>query len=179
MGGRLALYYALRFPQAVAALALEGASPGLADAPARQARAALDDDRANRLLADGLDAFLGEWYQLPLFASLRQRPDLLARTIERRRANNPRWLAKVISELSPGRQPSLWGELGQLSLPVLLVAGALDENYSALVGQMAQKIPQATVKIAPSAGHNVHLEQPEFFAGLLADFLADLAPSAA
>jgi 2-succinyl-6-hydroxy-2,4-cyclohexadiene-1-carboxylate synthase len=172
MGGRLALYYALHFPQTVAALALEGASPGLADVTARQERAALDDERAARLLTEGMDAFLTQWYQLPLFASLQEQPDVLARTIGQRRANDPRWAAKVIRELSPGRQPSLWAQLPQLLPPALLLAGGLDERYSAVASRMAKKIPQAVVKIAPHAGHNVHLEQPELFAGLLAEFFA-------
>ena len=51
----------------------------------------------------------------------------------------------------------------RLSMPVLLLAGALDRKYVALAEQMAPLIPQATVNIIPNAGHNIHLEQRDLF----------------
>ena len=89
----------------------------------------------------------------------------------KRKENNANWAAKIISDLSPGRQPLLWQNLPNLSMPVLLVAGALDKKYTALVTEMAQKIPQATVEIVAGAGHNVHAEKPQQFAELVINFL--------
>ena len=168
MGGRVALYAATQFPVKINMLVLEGTNPGIANAQERQHRAELDDQRAARILAEGVDNFVDAWYKMELFASLRQHPQLLAETKIRRKQNNPQWAAKIISELSPGLQPPLWDKLDTLPMPVLLVAGALDEKYTSLAKEMAAHIPQATVKIAPNAGHNVHLEQPAYFADLLA-----------
>src|SRR5215217_7313125 len=49
MGGRLALYLALRYPERCAGLFLESASPGLESDQERNARRAKDEERARRL----------------------------------------------------------------------------------------------------------------------------------
>lgn len=171
MGGRIALYFALEFPAVVTTLVLEGANPGLVGAEARRMRAELDRRRAEQLQQMGLDAFIDAWYTMPLFNSLQARPRLLQATKARRRQNNGPWLAKVIRELSPGRQPSLWPHLERLTMPVALVIGALDAKYTALNEEMAAKILHSKLFVVPQAGHNVHLEQPARFAQLLTKFL--------
>lgn len=170
MGGRLALYAALRYPKRFRKLVLEGANPGIKDSHIRRERAAVDDRRAERLLRQGIDTFVEEWYDMDLFRTLHQVPSLLSQVKAQRKTNHPEWAAKVIRELSPGRQPPLSDNLDGLSMPVMLVAGALDAKYSVLVTKMGQKIPQATVAIVPDAGHNVHLEQPARFVELAATF---------
>ncbi len=57
MGGRLALYLALRHPDRCAGLFLESASPGLEDAGERAARRAADGEMATRL-EDDFEGFL-------------------------------------------------------------------------------------------------------------------------
>ena len=61
LGGRVALQVAADHPQAVAALVLEGASPGIADAAEREARRASDEALAQRIERDGVEAFVDEW----------------------------------------------------------------------------------------------------------------------
>jgi 2-succinyl-6-hydroxy-2,4-cyclohexadiene-1-carboxylate synthase len=170
MGGRIALYAATQYPDKIKSLVLEGASPGLELEAARQERAAQDDEQAERLRTEGMAVFVEAWYKLPLFQTLQRYPQLLETVRQHRQQNDPRWVAKVISELSPGRQPSLWSKLKALPLPVLLVAGALDTKYAGLATAMAQKIPRAVTKIFPDTGHNVHLEQPVLFAKLINEF---------
>jgi 2-succinyl-6-hydroxy-2,4-cyclohexadiene-1-carboxylate synthase len=171
MGGRIALFTALKYPQRVIRLILEGANPGIAGEAERRARVKADDERAAKLLAHGINAFVEQWYQLGLFQTLQAHTQLLAQTKTKRKQNNPLWMAKVISELSPGRQPPVWDRLETLSMPVLLMAGALDSKYAELVKTMARKIPSAAVEIATEAGHNIHLEQPDIFIKLILDFL--------
>ncbi len=167
MGGRIALYTALQRPERVAALVLEGANPGLSAAPERRARAQADAARAQAMLSEGMDAFVEGWYELGLFASLHRHPRLLAQVKAKRKKNDPRMAARVIQELSPGRLPSLWDRLSELTMPVLLLAGELDAKYAALVSKMAAKIPGARVAIIPDAGHNTHLENPAAFAAVV------------
>jgi 2-succinyl-6-hydroxy-2,4-cyclohexadiene-1-carboxylate synthase len=171
MGGRIALYAAATYPAKIRALILEGASPGLEAESARQERARLDDERAEFLQAKGVEAFVDQWYNMPLFQTLQARPHLLATVKQKRTNNNPRWLAKIISELSPGRQPSLWPRLTTLSMPVLLLAGELDSTYASLVTKMSRQIPGAIIRIIPQAGHNIHLEQPIQFIESVQAFL--------
>ncbi|RMF04631.1 MAG: 2-succinyl-6-hydroxy-2,4-cyclohexadiene-1-carboxylate synthase [Chloroflexi bacterium] len=171
MGGRAALYFAVKYPHRVEKLVIESANPGIENPVERDKRAALDDRRALQLLAGGMDSFVESWYNLELFASLKRFPQLWEPTKKQRKLNNPQWAAKIIRELSPGRQPSLWPHLSGLNMPVLLLAGGLDEKYTALVGQMEAMIPAATVHVVPNAGHNIHLEQPQDFAGRLKRFV--------
>ncbi|GAB4460658.1 MAG: 2-succinyl-6-hydroxy-2,4-cyclohexadiene-1-carboxy late synthase [Anaerolineae bacterium] len=173
MGGRLALYYALKYPTHVQKLVLEGASPGLSAPAERQARAALDDDRAEQLRRHGIEPFVAQWYRAALFATLAARPHLLARATAQRHKNNARWVADVISALSPGRQPDLWPRLGHVSAPALLLAGELDAKFSELSRQMAARMPQARVALLPQAGHNTHLEQPAAFTAVVQQFLVE------
>lgn len=171
MGGRVALYFTVKFPQHVEKLVVESANPGIQDPAARTTRAALDDQRALQILAGGINDFVEGWYNLDLFASLKRFPRRWANTKTHRKQNNPQWAAKVIREMSPGRQPPLWRHLSQLKIPVLLLAGMLDTKYATLVSQMGKLIPQASVQIVPNAGHNIHLEQPQMFANYMGYFL--------
>ena len=131
MGGRLALYLALRYPERCAGLFLESASPGLESARERAARRAADESKAKRLVSKDFEAFLRDWYGQPLFAPLAQDEDLLYRTIEARRRNDPGELARSLRGMGTGSQPSLWGELAGLGVPALAIAGELDEKYAA------------------------------------------------
>lgn len=172
MGGRAALYFAVHHPERVASLTLESASPGITDPEERRARAAEDDRRADALLSGGIESFVEHWYTLPLFRSLENHPEVRAQIIARRKANHPAWVAQVVRDLSPGRQPAVWDQLPRLEMPVLLLVGALDEKYVAVNQQMAARLPSARLEIVPGAGHTVHLEQPAQFISSLRGFLA-------
>ena len=57
-------------------------------------------------------------------------------------------------------------------MPVLFVAGAADAKFAALGLEAAAAVgPNASVVLIPGAGHACHLEQPEAFSQVLADFL--------
>jgi 2-succinyl-6-hydroxy-2,4-cyclohexadiene-1-carboxylate synthase len=76
--------------------------------------------------------------------------------------------------MGTGRQPSLWSQLDTIYLPVLLLAGELDEKYVALARQMEAALPQAQLQVFSDAGHNIHLEKPENFTDHVLAFLASL-----
>ena len=171
MGGRLALYLALRHPERCSGLFLESASPGIEDATKREARRRSDEQRAERLEAGDLAIILHDWYRQPLFASLAQREDLLQETIGARLHNDPVELARSLRGMGTGSQPSLWGELAELEAPALAVAGELDKKYAAISTRMASITPRIRAAIVPGAGHNVRLETPETYCTLLTHFL--------
>ncbi len=160
MGGRLALYFAVQYAHRVQHLVLESASPGIQHSEARTKRLATDHQRAEHIRQIGMQAFLQEWYAMPLFASLQRFPQTLQAIIAERSRLAPSVAARVIEELSPGQQPPLWDALPSLPMPVLLLGGALDKKYAALLPRMAWRIPRAQTLIVAQAGHNVHLERP-------------------
>ena len=164
MGGRLCLQLALDRPATVHRLALVSASPGIADDAERAARREADERLAKEIERDGVDAFLERWLAQPLFASL---PRERAGTEERRAHNTVETLTHQLRILGQGVQPSNWDRLGELRMPVLLIAGARDTKYVDLAHRMADAIPGARVEVIPGAGHACHLEQPEAVAHLL------------
>ena len=170
LGGRACLRLAVDRPELVGALVLVGASPGLAEAGERAARVAADEALAAGIEHDGTGAFLDRWLAQPLFATL---PPAAAGRAERL-ANRPEDLAAALRLLGTGAQAPLWDRLGELAMPVLLVAGALDAKFAALAARMAAAIgPAARVELVEGAGHAAHLERPAEVAALVGAFLAE------
>lgn len=167
MGGRLALYLALRHPERCSTLFLESASPGIDDTVERQARRKADEEKAKRLESGDLASFLHDWYRQPLFASLARREGLVQQIIEVRMRNDPIELARSLRGMGTGSQPSLWGELAELEAPALAVAGELDEKFVKISRRMVGSSPNAHAVVVPGAGHNVCLEAPEAYLALL------------
>lgn len=174
MGGRLALYLALRHPELCAGLFLESSSPGIEDASEREARRRSDEAKAVRLESGDFETFLRDWYSQSLFASLSRDEERLQKTIEARLRNDPKELARSLCRMSTGRQPSLWGELASLQAPAIAVAGELDEKYVCISRRMASLSPRMRDAVVPGVGHNVRLEAPEAYLALLRRFLSGL-----
>lgn len=177
MGGRLALYLALAEPDRWRSLILESASPGLAAAAAQAERRARDEALAAWIEAEGMEAFVDRWEALPLFASQRRLPEAVRRQHRAGRLRNrPEGLANSLRGMGTGVQPSLWAQLAKLSLPALLIAGALDEKFVGIARQMADLLaarpPHPRLEIVPKAGHTVHLERPAEYGSLVRQWLA-------
>ena len=182
MGGRLALYTALRYPRAARGLVVIGADPGIEEAAARAARLTRDEALARQLAAAGDETafirWLQRWYAAPLFGDLRQRPhfdDLLRRRLRGR----PDSLAAALRGLSVAVQPALWDALPRLPIPALFIAGADDAKYRAVAERIAALGAPWQTAICPGAAHAVHLEQPETVARLIGAFATAGMPAPA
>jgi len=171
MGARLCLHLAVRAPELVRGLVLIGGTPGLEDDAERAARRAQDQHTAERLRAGGLDAFLASWLDQPLFAGLPPN----RRFTDERQANTVEGLASSLELAGTGSQDSLWDRLPSLTMPVLVVAGALDSKFADIATRMAAAIgDRATLALLPGAGHAAHLEQPASFLAALRPWLTQL-----
>ena len=176
MGGRVTLAALRRDPRAFAAVVLEAAGFGPATQAERDAATERDAACAARLRADGLEAFMDFWEQLPLFASQRDLPpDVRERLRAGRMANDAEALARTFEQAGQHVMLSRAETLETLAVlraggtPLLYLAGERDEKYRALAAQAAEA--GATVCIIPGAGHNAHLEAPATFAKEVASFL--------
>ncbi|MBK9181254.1 MAG: alpha/beta fold hydrolase [Acidimicrobiales bacterium] len=157
LGGRVALHLALARPDLVRGLVLIGATAGIDDPAERAARRRADAALADELERTGLDAFLQRWLAGPLFETLP--PD--AAFVEARRESSAEGLASSLRLAGAGRQEPLWERLASLRMPVLVLAGALDDRFCALGRRLASAIgTNATFAAVPGAGHAAHLERP-------------------
>ena len=183
MGGRIALETLARAQAAgerlpLSALALEGAGLGPADEAAREAFRARGDAWAADLRENGVAAFMDRWETLPLFASQRAlSADARARVRSDRVAHDAEELASSLTEAGQHCQAGEPDSLAALAcaaecgVRVVYVHGSLDEKYGAVARRVAELVPAARIEGIARAGHNVHLEQPEAFARVVAGLL--------
>ena len=172
MGGRVALHLALAVPERVRALILESASPGITNPAERAERARSDEALAGFIEREGIAAFVERWESQPLFASQRSLPaEVWARLRAERLGQRPRGLANSLRGMGAGAMAPVWNRLGELGVPVLVLAGELDAKYVAIARTVGERLPRARVAIVPGAGHAVHLEQPAQFLELVTAFL--------
>jgi 2-succinyl-6-hydroxy-2,4-cyclohexadiene-1-carboxylate synthase len=177
MGGRTALQLATLRPDAVSALVLEGATPGLIGKD-RIARMISDEELAGRIETDGVLAFVDLWEAVPLFETQRRLPGELRTAIrEGRLRNSATGLANSLRGMGAGAQEPIHNRLREVQASSLLVAGALDEKFAAIAHEMAQGLPDAQVQLIDDAGHAAHIEQPEAFAEVVLPFLRRLHAS--
>ena len=179
MGGRIAAETVVRHPNLpLAGLVLESAGLGPSDEAARATLAERNATWARRLREEGAAAFMDWWETLPLFATQRDlssevrvairaereahSAELLARSLEAWGAHHQAAEAATLSAVS---------DLARQGVPVLYVAGVLDEKYAAVAARAhAAGVP---VVLVPNVGHNVHLESPSAFGGIAEGVLAE------
>jgi 2-succinyl-6-hydroxy-2,4-cyclohexadiene-1-carboxylate synthase len=169
MGGRLALYMTLHFPERFEKVVLESASPGLKTEKDRSHRRQADSQTAQTLENSNIKDFILNWYDRPLFKSLKN-SSKFEKLIESRLTNNPLELAKSLRNMGTGNQPSLWEKLAENQIPILLLAGEYDDKFTTINAEIASLCPAATLKIIPKAGHNIHFENIENFGSVVRQF---------
>jgi 2-succinyl-6-hydroxy-2,4-cyclohexadiene-1-carboxylate synthase len=173
MGGRVALAYALDRTSDLRTLVLIGASAGLADPAERSERRAADDALAQRILDEGLEAFVDRWMAQPLFASQeRLGPQHRRAARAQRLDNDPAALAACLRGLGTGSQLALHERLPSLALPVAVVTGERDEKFSAVAEEMVTSLPDAVHIAVEGVGHAPHVEAPLATADALGAFFA-------
>jgi 2-succinyl-6-hydroxy-2,4-cyclohexadiene-1-carboxylate synthase len=147
MGGRLAMQYALRFPERIAQLIIASAHPGLLSVVEKEKRKESDAEWARLLLELPIDEFLRRWYDQPLFKNYK--PDFSMR----RKQNIPD-LAEALVHFSLANQLILHVK------NAIHIVGEKDTKFRALN-------PEAIIVL--ESGHVIHLEKPESFAQLIAE----------
>ncbi|WP_261130647.1 2-succinyl-6-hydroxy-2,4-cyclohexadiene-1-carboxylate synthase [Bacillus sp. Marseille-Q3570] len=173
LGGRVALSFAMMYPDRVKHLVLESSSPGLQTTEERIARKHNDDRLANRIEVDGIRAFVDFWEAIPLFNTQK---DLLSESKrkdlrEKRLHNSEVGLANSLRGMGTGVQPSWWDRLSDLTIPTTLIVGTLDQKFYRMAEDMIEKLPNGKMVVVEKAGHTIHLEQPAQFAKIVEDEL--------
>ncbi len=175
LGSRVALEVALRCPDAVTTLVLEGTAPGIRSDEQRARHSAEQQALAARIQTNGIPAFVDYWESLPLWDSQRTNltePQRQALQKERY-SHTATGLAKVLRGAGIDGGEWVGDRLRDLTVPVLLIAGSLDAGAVASAEWMAAQLPSATLRVVEDAGHAAHLERPEAFGALVREFLLD------
>jgi 2-succinyl-6-hydroxy-2,4-cyclohexadiene-1-carboxylate synthase len=175
MGGRLCLHLALASPHLVDRLVLIGTTPGIEDDREREARRAADDELADEIERIGVGAFVDRWLSQPLFANLSRSDG----DVETRLTNTAAGLASSLRLAGTGTQAPLWARLGELTMPVLVVAGERDVKFTAIGRRMADSIPDASFAVIEGAGHATHLERPAHTCAAIVPWLRSHQPPSA
>jgi 2-succinyl-6-hydroxy-2,4-cyclohexadiene-1-carboxylate synthase len=157
LGGRVALHVALAAPARVSALTLIGANPGIEDPAERAGRMRADEELARELEEEPYGQFIERWRGQAVFAGEPAAAGALARADQRR--NDPLALAAAMRGLSTGAMEPLWGRLGELSMPVRLVAGDRDGKFLALARRARSLLADGSLVVL-AGGHALHLENP-------------------
>lgn len=169
MGGRLALYLAIHYPNRFPKVVIESGSPGLKTEGERSTRVQRDFALAKQLETN-FEQFLNEWYEQPLFQSFKQHPQF-EQILKQRLCNDSVKLAKSLRLMSTGMQSSLWEELESYHNSLLLLVGERDHKFITINQEMTTLCEVAKLVIVPQAGHNIQFENPEAFATQLKIFL--------
>ena len=164
LGGRIALHVALAAPERVTRLVLVSTSPGIEDTAERAARRERDERLARRLEEEPFERFIADWRGQALFAE--DPPYVTAHASALMRRNQPRSLAAALRGLGAGAMEPLWSRLGELAMPVDLLAGARDGRYVAISRRAANAIPDGRLAVL-DGGHVLPLENPDGVAGVL------------
>ena len=164
LGGRVALQLALAAPARVRRLVLVSSSAGIADDAERRERSRSDRALAEKLETDPFEDFIESWRTQPLFAQDPPRVDQLAREDHRR--NSPVGLAAALRGLGTGEMQPLWERLGELGMPVSVIAGERDAKFRELGERMVSRLPAGEMQIL-AGGHALALECPQALAACL------------
>lgn len=170
MGGRLALQIALQRPDLLQGLILESTTFGIENEQERQARQALDGQRADSLLGN-FDQFVDEWKLLPIFDSeeISEQKQLFLDRIQR--IQNPLWMSNSLLGFGTGSMPCLKEQLITLTMPMQLLVGAKDQKFTNIMSAMQSRIETASLEIFEKANHRVHLDQPAKFTEVVKNFI--------
>lgn len=168
MGARMCLHAALIHPEAVTGLVLISGTAGIDDESERRKRHQSDQQLAQHILDIGVDQFIDEWLAQPMFSTVPIDAD--DRVL--RKFNTASGLANSMITAGTGSQLPLWDRLGELRMPVLIIAGANDAKFVAIAKRMHRLITLSQLEIVTNAGHTVHYEQPAVVASLLEKWLS-------
>ena len=161
MGGRLALQFALRYPERVERLVLIGATPGIVDPIDRSKRVMWDRDQAELIRTLGVKLFYEKWQQLPIIATQGAiEPTIREVMTANRLTQSVEGLALSMEQFGTGAMPHCWDLLQTLSVPTLLMVGESDVKYRQITQSMMQRMPvdMAEHVMVSNVGHCAHLE---------------------
>jgi len=168
MGGRIALHYALLYPEGIRSLVLvDSALDGFDWHDSWNTSLDAIEARGRR---DGAEAANRMWLNHELFTATRERPECSAALAEILRYDSG-WIW-LNASLARGIHPPARTRLAEIRVPTLVIVGERDlPDFHAIADILAAGIPNATKVEIPRVGHMSNMEDPAAFNYLLMEFL--------
>jgi pimeloyl-ACP methyl ester carboxylesterase len=160
LGGYMSLAFYRAHPERVSALLIVDTGPGFKKDDAREAWNRRAHDTADRFDREGL---------------------AVLKSLSRERAGashrDASGLALAARGMLAQRDARVIESLPNIKVPSLVVVGADDTPFLAASDYMAAKIPGATKRVIPAAGHAVNIDAPQAFIAAVSAFLDGLPRS--
>jgi pimeloyl-ACP methyl ester carboxylesterase len=170
LGGRIAVDFALTYPDRVASLVLSG--PGLSGYQFNAQAMRSWIERIIAAQAEG-DFFRAAdiWLETGFMAPAMERPELAPRLTRLARANARVWASR---DLEVPLSPPAVDRLGEIKAPTLLLLGERDvDDQHRIVESLRRALPNAQLVVFPGVGHVANLEAPEEFNRIVQQFLSE------
>jgi pimeloyl-ACP methyl ester carboxylesterase len=158
VGGTLSLRFWRVHPERVRGLVLIGTMPGLRSGFAREISNQRALELAGSVERDGLDALEG------------------GAEVDPRLHAGPGGIAAAARLLLVQTDDGALPWLGQIDVPVLIIAGSEDRPNLTAAEFMARTIPNARKVIIPRANHAANVHKPEAVNAAIGEFLSRLPP---
>ncbi len=168
MGGRLALQFAIRNPDAISGLILESCTAGIRNESEREKRASQDEKRASEIERN-YEHFLLKWNKMDLFGEKFSADRALTEAFQESQETD--CMAACLRGFGTGVMPQVWDKLPDLDIPVQLIAGDRDTKFATIMMEMETLLPQANLRVITGASHRTHLDQPEMLTDVISEFI--------
>ncbi len=167
LGGRIAIDFALVYPDRVQKLVLMGPGlTGFAFNPNDESMKPILDEARKGDASAAMDL----WLQHPMMAPAMARPKVAARIREIARNNLQVWRRLPVGERFPS--PPAIERLGDIRAPTLLIVGERDvADIQTIVKLLGKDVKGARTEVIPSAAHMPNMEDPDRVNRLLVEFL--------
>lgn len=173
MGGFCALHLGLRHPELVSSLVVAGCGYG-APPHARDAFRRESAVIARAFQQEGSAAVAERYAVGPARVQFQNKnPEAWATFAAALAEHSSLGMARTMMGVQRER-PSLYdlrGELAELSVPVMIVAGDEDDGCLEANVMLKQTLPAAGLVVIPNTGHTCNLEEPAVFNRIVTDFL--------
>lgn len=166
-GGQVAIDFALEHPDRVLALVTAAATVRGQPMETVGDRPAIYSALKERGPAEAVRL----WLEDPAFITARELPAVQERMRRMLTENVKAWGTPRPELLRwPSRVPA--DELAKIGAPTLVLRGGQENpNIVAAADLLAERIPRATLRIVPAAGHHLNMESPEQFDAAVLSFL--------
>jgi 2-succinyl-6-hydroxy-2,4-cyclohexadiene-1-carboxylate synthase len=172
MGGRLAVTFAVTFPELIDGLILESSSAGIDNVKEQEKRTERDTKLAEMIMTKPIEEFISSWMDQELFGTLKRFSNSKLDEMKKEKSKSSRTgLANSLRGFSTGLMNFSASELKSLKFPVLLLSGQLDSKFTKINSNLQKQFSKAKHSVVKTSGHNTHLEEPKHFIQIVNKFL--------